>query len=102
MYKEQINHQIKLPPSAVTVMKDLQGNELLEKTLQECFPTSSIPLYLNEKQVSFIIGKAIPTLRNDRFLNRGIPYYKISRSVRYKFQDVIDFMESKKITPGVR
>jgi hypothetical protein len=102
MDEKQKNHQIKLPVTALNVMQFPQVNTLLEKTLQECFPSSSVPLYLNEKQVSFITSRAIPTLRNDRHLNRGIPYCKISRSVRYAFQDVIDFMEAKKIIPGVR
>lgn len=53
--------------------------------------------YLNEKQVSEMIGRALPTLRNDRFLGKGIPYVKVGRSVRYNFHDVVDFMESRKI-----
>ena len=57
----------------------------------------NIPQYITEQEVSAITSRAIPTLRNDRHLKRGIPYCKISRSVRYKLQDVIDFMEGKKI-----
>ena len=54
-------------------------------------------LYLSEKEVSEMIGRALPTLRNDRFLRRGISYIKIGRSVRYGYRDVIDFMESRRI-----
>lgn len=53
--------------------------------------------YLTEKQVAEITNRAISTMRNDRFLNRGIPYIKIGKSVRYNLQDVISFMESRKI-----
>ena len=53
--------------------------------------------YIDEKKVARITGRAIPTLRNDRHKGRGIPYIKIGRSVRYAFNDVIDFMESRKI-----
>lgn len=53
--------------------------------------------YLNEKEVSKMIGRALPTLRNDRFLKRGIPYIKVGRSVRYSYRDVIDYMEVRKI-----
>ena len=55
--------------------------------------------YLNERQVSEITGRALSTLRNERSKRTGIPYYKIGRSVRYNFQDVIQFMESHKIIP---
>jgi len=53
--------------------------------------------YLNEKDVKKITQRALPTLRNDRHRGRGIPYMKVGRSVRYNIQDVIDFMESRKI-----
>ena len=61
----------------------------------------NMPKYINEKEVSAITGRAIPTLRNDRHLNRGIPYCKISRSIRYCLQDVIDYMEDRKIQTEV-
>lgn len=55
--------------------------------------------YINEKEVSEIIGRALPTLRNDRHLGRGIPYSKVGRSVRYLLSDVINFMESRRVDP---
>ena len=55
------------------------------------------PKYIDEKQVSEITGRALPTLRNDRHNGRGIIYCKIGKSVRYCFDDVIEFMESRKI-----
>jgi hypothetical protein len=65
----------------------MSENQMLEK------------LYLNEKEVAAITGRAVQTIRNDRFNHRGIPYYKISkRSVRYKTADVITFMEGRRIT----
>jgi hypothetical protein len=53
--------------------------------------------YLTEKDVKKITQRALPTLRNDRHRGKGIPYMKIGRSVRYNIQDVIDFMESRKV-----
>jgi len=53
--------------------------------------------YITEKEVSEIIGRALSTLRNDRFLGKGIPYIKIGKSVRYRLDDVIEFMESKRV-----
>ncbi len=54
--------------------------------------------YLTEKEVSEITRKALPTLRNDRHLRRGIPYYKDGKSIRYNLNDVILYMESRKIS----
>jgi len=39
----------------------------------------------------------LSSLRNDRFIERGIPYIKIGRSVRYSLEDVLRFMEEHKI-----
>ncbi len=59
----------------------------------------SNPRYINEKEVSNITGLALSTLRNDRATLRRIPYCKVGRSVRYLMEDVINFMESNKISP---
>jgi predicted DNA-binding transcriptional regulator AlpA len=53
--------------------------------------------YIDEREVSRMTGRALPTLRNDRHKGRGIPYAKIGRSVRYSVDDVISFMEKRKI-----
>jgi len=53
--------------------------------------------YIDEREVSRMTGRALPTLRNDRHKGQGIPYVKIFRSVRYNVDDVISFMEKRKI-----
>jgi hypothetical protein len=58
------------------------------------------PIWIDEKKVSKITGRAIQTLRNDCFHGRGIPYYKIGRSVRYQLKDVYKFMEAGRIVTG--
>lgn len=55
--------------------------------------------YLNERQVSEITGRAVSTLRNERFLRKGLPYLKIGgRSIRYKTEDVLAYMEKRRIS----
>lgn len=55
--------------------------------------------YLNEMEVAAITGRAVSTLRNERHLRRGVPYLKVSkRTIRYKLQDVLSFMEGQRIT----
>jgi predicted DNA-binding transcriptional regulator AlpA len=62
-------------------------SELLEKT------------YLNEKEVAEVTGRAVSTLRNERFMRKGLPYLKIGgRSIRYKSEDVIAYMEGRRIS----
>jgi hypothetical protein len=39
-------------------------------------------MYLTEIDVAEITSRALSTMRNDRSLNRGIPYIKIGKSVR--------------------
>lgn len=65
----------------------MEVNELLKKP------------YLNEQEVAAITGRALSTLRNDRFLRRGLPYLKVSkRSIRYRASDVMNFMEARLVT----
>ena len=67
----------------------MTASELLEKP------------YLNERETSEVTGRALPTLRNDRFNRRGIPYYKIGtagRSIRYKREDIIAWVEGRRIS----
>ena len=55
------------------------------------------PRYLNEKEVAEMTGFSLSTLRNNRFLNKGIPYIKVGKSVRYDLKEVISFMERHRI-----
>lgn len=52
---------------------------------------------LNEKEVAQLTGRAVQTLRNDRFLGRGIPYIKYARSVRYMESDVIEDIRKRRV-----
>lgn len=53
--------------------------------------------YLTEIEVSRMTRIAVQTLRNNRFRRRGIPYRKVGRSIRYRLDEVVDFMEARKI-----
>lgn len=62
-------------------------------------PEREPPRYLTEKEVAAMTGLSLSNLRNSRFLGRGLPYVKIGRSVRYNLDDVIEYMESRKVIP---
>lgn len=53
--------------------------------------------WIDEKEVSKITGIAVQTLRNWRFQQKGPPYCKLGRMVRYGFDDLNRFMEENKI-----
>ena len=58
---------------------------------------SDLPRYINETEVSQMTGIALSTLRNQRFQGAGMPYCKLGRSVRYSSEDVVNYMEQRKI-----
>ena len=51
--------------------------------------------WLTEKEVAVITGLALPTLRNQRYLRKGIPYAKVGKAVRYRYADITRFMEAR-------
>lgn len=53
--------------------------------------------FLNEREVSLLTGIALSTLRNNRHVGKGIPYSKISKSVRYALKDILDYMQAHRI-----
>jgi excisionase family DNA binding protein len=55
--------------------------------------------YISDKEVAKIIGFGLSTVRNMRSQGRGPAYSKTGRSVRYLFDDVVAYMEDKKIQP---
>ena len=63
---------------------------------------SNFPLivssWLTEKDVSLMTRLSVHTLRAHRFKHTGIPYSKIGRSVRYAKEDVLNFMEERRIS----
>ena len=55
---------------------------------------------LKEEDISEMYGISLGKLRNDRFLGKGFPYVKLSRSVRYDLKDVEAYIEGCKIRKG--
>ena len=55
--------------------------------------------WVDDKSVARITGRAVQTLRNDRFNGRGLPYTKFGRLCRYRLSEVYDFLEKNRIVP---
>jgi excisionase family DNA binding protein len=50
-------------------------------------------------QASKVLGLRPQTLRNWRIARKGPPYHKFGRAVRYRLEDLEDWLKSKKICP---
>lgn len=55
--------------------------------------------YLNERQVHEFTQLGLSTLRNYRHLGKGMEYVKVGKTVRYRSDDVLRFMERNRIKP---
>ena len=53
--------------------------------------------YINEVKVSDMTGMSVATLRNHRWLGKGIPYIKIGRTVRYQESEVLEYLENLRV-----
>ena len=52
------------------------------------------PPLLNQKQYCALTGKAPSTAEQDRLYGRGAPFIRMGRSIRYRLDDVISWLES--------
>jgi hypothetical protein len=55
--------------------------------------------YVNDVKAAEIIGSKAQTLRNWRHERRGPVYHKRGRMVRYKVQDLLDYMIAGRVDP---
>lgn len=55
---------------------------------------------LNENDVAELFGYHVQTLRNQRSAGVGPPYIKINRSVRYRLEDIQEYLSERRVIPG--
>lgn len=56
----------------------------------ESAPTSTL---FSQKTVAAILDCSTQLLERNRWIGAGIPFMKIGRTVRYRKQDVLDYLE---------
>jgi len=54
---------------------------------------------VNEKKAAEILDVAVQTLRNWRFLQRGPDYLRLGRCIRYRVDDLENYVERNKVNP---
>jgi hypothetical protein len=58
--------------------------------------------FVNDVEAAKILCLKPQTMRNYRNTGRGPAYYKHGRMVRYKLQDLIEYMNAGRVDPQVR
>ena len=58
-----------------------------------------IPQYYTEVQVAQITGISRKTLQQHRWLNKGIAYRRLGRTIRYEHSDILTFMDGNRVEP---
>jgi len=54
---------------------------------------------LNDREAAQLLGKRVQTLRNWRSLKRGPAYIKLGRSVKYRIEDLQEYILRSRIDP---
>jgi predicted DNA-binding transcriptional regulator AlpA len=54
---------------------------------------------LNERQTSSVLNLSVRTLQSWRSDGRGPPYVKTGRAIRYRIQDLIEWIAVQTVTP---
>jgi hypothetical protein len=56
-----------------------------------------MPKFLIEQEIAEIVRCSVSKLRADRWLRRGMPYIRLGRSILYDEQDVLRFLDSRRV-----
>ncbi len=54
---------------------------------------------LKETEVARLLNCHVQSLRNSRFSGKGLPFYKIGKSVRYDPADIERYLQDHRIEP---
>lgn len=61
--------------------------------------TAAISRYLSESEVAELIGRSVAALRKDRHFQRGLPYFRFGKQIRYSVADVHQHMQGCRVVP---
>jgi hypothetical protein len=55
------------------------------------------PKYLTEQETAIYTSIAVQTLRNNRYERKGLPFFKLGKSVRYAVEDIERYMKKNRV-----
>ncbi|MFA7013715.1 MAG: helix-turn-helix domain-containing protein [Desulfobacterales bacterium] len=58
--------------------------------------------FLDENETAKLLSVSVHTLRGQRHARRGLPFYKLGRSCRYKLSDILKHMAGLKVKTAER
>jgi len=58
-----------------------------------CNATTTLEPLLDERALSRLIGRSLQQLRRDRQRGIGVPFIKVEKLVRYRPEDVREYLE---------
>ena len=64
---------------------------------EEQMEIAQMDQFLTEIEVAQLIGRSRSALQKDRFKRIGIPFIKMGRSIRYRAQDIKNFMHDHRV-----
>ena len=65
----------------------------------ETLPINPDQMYDTE-QTAKLVGRSVWVLLADRKHNRGIPFCRLGRSVRYRASDISAYLDANRVIPG--
>jgi len=60
-------------------------------------PAAEKDKFLDETATAEMLKISVHTLRGHRHTRRGLPFYKLGRSVRYKMSDILEHMSGLRV-----
>lgn len=60
----------------------------------------SLPALMTTAEVAEFIRASKQSLDQDRYLNRGLPYIRIGRKIRYRREDVLKYLDANTFHGG--
>ena len=54
--------------------------------------------FVNTVEASKLLHKTAESLRNDRYLKRGVDFYKIGKKVFYAIEDIEKYLKNSKVS----
>ncbi len=81
-------------------LKPLLESRLIDSRPVQQHPRETDPMRaLNEHEVAHLVGKSVQSLRNDRYLGKGAPYFKVGRAISYRRGEVLNWSETQRVEP---